>query len=222
MKQNSVDSTSNTSEVKIITEEFVVKSKSFDVMFDKNGKLNAIQLKNGKTVELKQNFLYYKSMAGNNTRPELRASGAYVFRPDGQTPLPFNQTNIESKIISTSVATEVHQKINSFISQVIRVNTKQDFIEFDFIVGPLPVDDKIGKEVISRFNTNLTTNSVFYTDANGRQLLKRVRNWRPTWNLTVTEPVSGNYYPVNSRIAIRDEKQDIQLSVLNDRSQVSH
>ena len=26
------------------------------------------------------------------------------------------------------------------------------------------------------------------------------RNFRPTWKLNVTEPVAGNYYPVNSRI----------------------
>lgn len=26
------------------------------------------------------------------------------------------------------------------------------------------------------------------------------RNFRPTWKLNVTEPVAGNYYPVNSRM----------------------
>ena len=28
----------------------------------------------------------------------------------------------------------------------------------------------------------------------------RRRNFRQNWNLNVTAPVSGNYYPVNSRI----------------------
>ena len=204
------------------TEKFSVKSKSFDVMFDKNGKLSAIQLKNGKTVDIKVEFEYYNAMKGDNKKQENRASGAYVFRPDGQSPHFFNQTTVESEVFQTSDATEVHQKINEYISQVIRVRTDGEAIEFDWVVGPIPVDDKIGKEVIIRFDSNLVTNGVFYTDANGRQLLKRVWNWRPTWNLIVTEPVSGNYYSMNSRIAIRDEKQDIQLSVLNDRSQVSH
>lgn len=40
------------------------------------------------------------------------------------------------------------------------------------------------------------TGDTFYTDSNGREYLKRVRDFRPTWNLTVTEPVSGNYYPL--------------------------
>ena len=28
------------------------------------------------------------------------------------------------------------------------------------------------------------------------------RDYRPTWKLNQTEPVAGNYYPVNSRIYI--------------------
>lgn len=33
--------------------------------------------------------------------------------------------------------------------------------------------DKWGKEVISRFTTNLNNQGFFYTDANGREILKR-------------------------------------------------
>ena len=33
--------------------------------------------------------------------------------------------------------------------------------------------DGIGKEIISRFDTDLATDKVFYTDANGREVLKR-------------------------------------------------
>ena len=34
--------------------------------------------------------------------------------------------------------------------------------------------DNIGREVISRFETDLETKGAFYTDANGREILKRV------------------------------------------------
>jgi lysosomal alpha-mannosidase len=79
--------------------------------------------------------------------------------------------------------------------------------------------DNIGKEVISRFTTDLQTNGLFYTDSNGRELLERKRNYRPTWDFQVTEPESGNYYPVTSKILIRDSVKQQEVAVLNDRSQ---
>jgi lysosomal alpha-mannosidase len=79
--------------------------------------------------------------------------------------------------------------------------------------------DDIGKEVVSRFTTDLQTNGLFYTDSNGRELLERKRNYRPTWNLDLTERQSGNYYPVTSRILIRDTVRQQEVAVLNDRSQ---
>lgn len=50
-------------------------------------------------------------------------------------------------------------------------------------------------------------------------MLKRLRNYRPTWDLDLKEPISGNYYPVTSKIAIKDEEKQLKLSVLNDRAQ---
>lgn len=41
-------------------------------------------------------------------------------------------------------------------------------------IGPIPTDDGIGKEVITRMTANMATNKVFYTDSNGRDFLKRV------------------------------------------------
>ena len=94
--------------------------------------------------------------------------------------------------------------------------------EFEWQIGPIDIDDSIGKEVITKFQTNLMSNSVFYTDSNGREMLTRKRNYRPTWHLNQTEYVAGNYYPINSRIFIRDEDSSAvkrQLTIVNDRSQ---
>ena len=77
--------------------------------------------------------------------------------------------------------------------------------------------DLTGKEIIAKYDVKLNTKDSFFTDSNGRQMLKRTRNYRPTWKLNVTEPVSANYYPVNSRIFIRDEND--QATILTDRSQ---
>lgn len=48
----------------------------------------------------------------------------------------------------------------------------------------------------------MTSGDEFYTDSNGREMLKRKLNFRPSWNLDVKQPVAGNYYPVTAAIYI--------------------
>ncbi|CAF4500261.1 unnamed protein product, partial [Rotaria magnacalcarata] len=68
------------------------------------------------------------------------------------------------------------------------------------------------KEIIVRYDTDIQSDETFYTDANGREVLERKRDYRPTWNYTVYESVSGNYYPIPSRIWIKDNQR--QLTIL--------
>ncbi len=101
---------------------------------------------------------------------------------------------------------------NSWASQEIQIYNGTQIVEIDWIVGPIPVDDNIGKEIIMRYDTDLSSNGSFYTDANGRQVLERKRNYRSSYNFTVSENVSANYYPVVSRIWIKDNQR--QLTIL--------
>jgi hypothetical protein len=41
-------------------------------------------------------------------------------------------------------------------------------------IGPIPVDDGIGKEITTQIRTAMKTNKTFYTDSNGRDFIKRV------------------------------------------------
>ncbi len=43
-------------------------------------------------------------------------------------------------------------------------------------------------------------------------MLQRIRDYRPTWHYVIDEAVSGNYYPINSRIFIQDN--DRQATIL--------
>jgi len=99
----------------------------------------------------------------------------------------------------------------------VRVYKTEKFVEFEWMVGPIPVDDEIGKEIVSRFSTSMATNGEFYTDSNAREMLKRKRNFRESWDIRMEEFVSGNYYPINSKIAIEDA--EFRLAVLTDRAQ---
>ncbi len=78
---------------------------------------------------------------------------------------------------------------------------------------------RIGNVLYNSTTTYSRSSGAFYTDSNGRQTMRRTRNHRPTWTLNVTEPVSGNYYPVNSRASVAGEEDGTLLTVLTDRSQ---
>ncbi|CAL1274579.1 unnamed protein product [Larinioides sclopetarius] len=199
--------------------DWILKNKFISVYVDsKSGLLRQLQLADGTNLTVNQSFYWYRGMNGDNSNFDKRASGAYIFRPNGTEPIPLG-SNVTVNFVNGSVVQEIHQTFNPWLSQVIRLYKNSENIEFKWIVGPIPIDDQIGKEIITRFDTDLKSDGLFYTDSNGREILLRKRDYRPTWKLSVAEPVAGNYYPVNSRIYIRDKKRNLQLTVLNDRSQ---
>nr|GMC93393.1 alpha-mannosidase isoform X1 [Ipomoea batatas] len=151
----------------------------------------------GVDIAVQQNYLWYVASAGD-TNSKV-ASGAYIFRPDKATPNIVSRS-VQVKVIRGPLVDEVHQQFSSWIYQI----------------GPIPTEDKIGKEIVTKMTSNMATNKVFYTDSNGRDFLKRVRNYRSDWPLHVTEPVAGNYYPISLGIYTVDNKSE--FSVLVDRA----
>uniref|UniRef100_A0A0A9CRF8 Alpha-mannosidase n=1 Tax=Arundo donax TaxID=35708 RepID=A0A0A9CRF8_ARUDO len=167
----------------------------------------------GVDLPIQQSFLWYRSSTGDGM--DSQASGAYIFRPDGNTPTIIS-TSVPLKVIHGPLVDEVHQQFSAWVYQVTRLYKNKDHAEVEYTIGPIPVEDDVGKEVITRLTANMVTNSTFYTDSNGRDFLKRVRNYREDWNLQVTQPVAGNYYPVNLGVYLADGKYE--LSVLVDRA----
>jgi hypothetical protein len=51
---------------------------------------------------------------------------------------------------------------------------------------------------------DIDNRKVFYTDSNALEMQKRVFDFRPDWPFSTHEHISGNYYPINSAIAIVD------------------
>ncbi|KAK7250817.1 hypothetical protein RIF29_33527 [Crotalaria pallida] len=164
-------------------------------------------------IPIQQGYLWYGSSNGDSSATQ--ASGAYIFRPNGSTPSIVSRS-VPYKVIQGPLVDEVHQKFSSWIYQVTRLYKGKDHAEIEFTVGPIPIDDGVGKEVITRLTTNMATNKEFFTDSNGRDFLKRVRDHREDWPLQVTQPIAGNYYPLNLGIYTKDKK--FELSVLVDRA----
>lgn len=96
-----------------------------------------------------------------------------------------------------------------WLSAVVRLWANSTSPEIEYTVGPIPVDDGIGKEIIATYAVEGWSNSgpgneqQFATDANCRDMLVRTRNTRDWPNYTNAEPVSGNYYPVNCAAQVR-------------------
>lgn len=197
-------------------ETFSIGNEVFEVNFDSNGLVSELASRSRDFHEmLAQTFIWYEGANGDNREFKNRSSGAYIFRPNNTERIMSQQVKVE--IIQGPLVEEVHQTFNDWVSQVVRVYKGQSHIEFEWLVGPIPFNDGLGKEIVSRFYTQIKSDGTFYTDSNGREMLKRVRNHRETWDADIYEKESGNYYPVTSKIAIEDDVN--RLAVLNDRAQ---
>jgi lysosomal alpha-mannosidase len=187
------------------------------VQFDPNSGLvkSVTDVNSGHTLSLKQNFYWYKGATYEGEGKQ--ASGAYIFRPNGTQPFEVASGPVTMERIEGAWVQEMRQTFSPWLTQTVRLYKGKPYIEFEWTVGPIPYKDEVAKEIISRFDTSIGNQKVFWTDANGRQMMKRTRNYQSTYTYNNSQPISGNYYPVNSRISIQDSKT--QMTILTDRSQ---
>lgn len=194
----------------------IMRNEYIELTFDGSGQLTSLKnRKTEKTIAFKQEFLVYKGMGFSNYKNQ--SSGAYIFRPNGTQAEKISNVTT-AQYIEGSLVNEARQIIAPWISQVIRLYRGKNLVEFEWTIGPIPKEIKnpITKEIITRYTADINSAGVFYTDSNGRQMMTRTRNHYPSFSYINTEPIAGNYYPVNSRIYIRDSLN--QLTVLTDRS----
>ncbi|KAF8035455.1 hypothetical protein BT93_C1470 [Corymbia citriodora subsp. variegata] len=163
--------------------------------------------KTGVDIPVQQSYLYYASSIGDADNSQ--ASGAYIFRPDGERPTIVSR-KVPLKVVRGPLVDEVHQRFSSWIYQVTRLHKDKEHADVEFTIGPIPTDDGVGKEVITQMTANMATEKTFHTDSNGRDFIKRVRDYRSDWSLTVTD------YPINLGIFIMDN--ETEFSVLVDRA----
>jgi alpha-mannosidase len=189
-------------------------------------------LATGVSASLNISWGYYVSSVGGATklpdgREELstQASGAYIFRPKYQNTLRTAWKQPTLTVVSEGpLVTEIKQTFSEYASHVIRLTQGSPFIEVEWTAGPIPIGEpdkpreKVGKELVMKFESDIQSGRTFYTDSNGREMVKRVRDARgPSYPpLKVNEPVAGNYYPVNSLMSLDDGQRE--LAVVTDVS----
>lgn len=99
------------------------------INFDENSQLQSITIKNF-TLNVTQQLLFYNSSE----------SGAYIFRPetDQRDALQFDD-EVESTLVTGdgNVIREVKQVFSNWAVQIIRIFPDEDYIEFDYLIGPI-------------------------------------------------------------------------------------
>ncbi|KYQ93883.1 alpha-mannosidase [Tieghemostelium lacteum] len=195
----------------------VLENSKVIALFDQLGNIMSITNKtSGQYINVTQEYLYYLPSFG--TDETTQCSGAYIFLPIGTTAYQYNNNTPGITVSQGPIVQTLTRYWSDTMIQTYLLYVDSDHLETEEVVGPIDISDGIGKEVISRFTTSLQTDQTWYSDSNGMEMQKRVINYRPSWNLTVVQPVSGNYVPVNNIAFIQDVNQQVQFTVLTDRS----
>ncbi|KAJ0182989.1 hypothetical protein K1T71_000965 [Dendrolimus kikuchii] len=189
-----------------------ISNEYIKVTVDKTtGFLESIQHVDGVKIDLSQNFYYYSQ--GQQTLQ----SGAYSFRPVNQRPTPITEKATYNTIRGPLIK-EIRQRFSDWVTQVIRLYRGEEFVEMEWVIGPVPIGADLGKEVVTILKTNVTNNGEFFTDSNARQMLKRTC-WNETSSQQQKKPISACYYPVTSRICIHSLNSSVGMCILTDRPQ---
>lgn len=106
-------------------------------MNQNTGKLSKVEF-NGTVHDISQELLYYEGAQGDNTEFEKRASGAYIFRPSPDQPEAVTAADtVNITTYKGLLFHEIHQVYNEWLTQVIRIYQEENYVEFDWIVGPI-------------------------------------------------------------------------------------
>jgi hypothetical protein len=176
---------------------------------------NATNMDTGLSSPIEQNIHWYCPMGPDGGQ----ASGAYIFRtcvPD-EKPQPFQNIFRATSTLIGPVCSEVRQVIDtdSNIFQTVRLCHGQPYIDLITGVGEIN-PGSTGKEVILRLATDIQSSGEFFTDSEGLELQRRIRNDHPNFPYTVTEPVAANFYPCNVYAVVKDAVKG--LAVVTDYS----
>ena len=158
----------------------------------------------GRVLKLSQRFLWYEGAMHGDGRWMLRPNNTDRTGRNLERAGPCVPTRFE--VFKTAAVEEAHMVFGDWITQVVRLPTHATSVEFEVTVGPVLIADGKGKEVVTRFATDIASGSEFTTDSNGLEMVGRVRDHRSYYNMTLTEPIASNYYPINSALTVADDR----------------
>lgn len=159
---------------------------------------------------------YYFTYNGSNS--DLRPSGsnpggAYIL---STTELNYRKFNVDfeksyfevgSKLTKIVLRFEKSFLIITFTNQGLATNTFQ----IESVWDPINTSDREPKEYLLVVKTNIdntvtlpngSAQPEFWTDSNGIKMMRRIKDFRATYDYKVTEKLASNFYPVNAMFSL--------------------
>jgi hypothetical protein len=141
-------------------------------------------------------------------------SGAYTFKAYGK---PYAPLPSEVIVVNGPVLQEVRQRFTDMPGVLtVRLWAGQSHLEVEWTVGQPP--GRMDWEVFVRYNTDIKSQGLWFTDANGREYQQRRRQYRPSFDLPASSAeLAGNIYPITTGCYQQDNKSAVHVAV--DRAQ---
>lgn len=181
----------------------------------------------GSAFTLRVDFGFY--LANEGDLVSSQASGAYIMRTVGQDFFSLfgagSEEGASVDMIHGDVVQLARCTVSDWVSFDLKLYNDEAYFEVEYTVGPVPLHEHhgiSGKEVVVRyFLDGFKNDGVFYTDSNGRAMIRREVNARPSSYpaLKTNEAIAQNYYPVTSHMRMEDAQKGLGFSVVTDTSQ---
>ena len=195
------------------------------------------------TTSLKLTWGWYNSSVGGctpildaleNVEPACssQASGAYIFRPNSSELFGFDPSFVPQMAVETGIwRRQGRLRRSPFTSHTVRLGKDNAHVEVEWTAGPIPSTRPGSRPIVIgeggrplRYDTEVASGGRLSTPtANGRETVKRVRDQRgpSPAPYKISEPVAGNYYPVNALASINDDCVEFDVIVIRWRDSMA-
>lgn len=188
-------------------------------------------------------YLGYDGRSCETKGSGLNNDGAYIFSTQTYQPNILKYTDVYQVEKGKLIEYQISYDYGSSYLHVRKLFQTQNFLEVESIISPYGRSSGVNKllHIKSDIKNNVklgenNSQPEFWTDSNALKLMRRIKDFRRSWNYKVTEPVAANFYPTNFEISIRErvngnnyedndystlDTKDRVLSVFNERPQSS-
>eukprot|EP01112_Ceratiomyxa_fruticulosa_P009601 TRINITY_DN2513_c0_g1_i1.p1 TRINITY_DN2513_c0_g1~~TRINITY_DN2513_c0_g1_i1.p1 ORF type:complete len:1175 (-),score=244.78 TRINITY_DN2513_c0_g1_i1:43-3567(-) len=172
-----------------------LQNRNMEVLLNsQTGEIQSIKTKGEPEIPFSQQFLEYSTSR----------SGAYLFLPNREASV-VKAREVKIRIATGALVKTMHVSLTGMELSSFTVTLRDCFnaIDRDCDVEKMieishMVDMRSygNKEFVTRFNTNIKTNGIFFTDNNGMFLRER--------RYSQYVPIQGNFYPMTETVMIQD------------------